>query len=65
MLDVLDNAIPDLGSKAAQATEARAANKTQIGVNPTNANIVCLVRIPVGNAAYCDSGPVSCAKMLG
>lgn len=65
IMDDLGNAMPDSGSKAAQATGARAANKTQVGVNPTNDNIVCLVRVPVGNAAYCDSGLDSCAEMPG
>ena len=63
--DVLDDAVLDLGSKAAQAIGARAANKTQIGINLTNDNIVCLVRVPVGNAACCDSGPACCAKIPG
>jgi hypothetical protein len=64
MLDDLGNAMPDLGSKAAQAKKARAANKSQIGVNPTD-RIICLVRVSVGNAAYFDRSPVACSEMLG
>ena len=44
IIDDLGNAMPDLGSKAAQATEARAASRTLIGVNPTSDDIVGFVR---------------------
>ena len=55
-LGVLDVTLSDSGSRATRATDYRSANETEIGINLTNDNIVCFVRVPVGNAAYRDSG---------